>query len=201
MRTLFTFTALAVMTIATSALSQSPPKLKPGAWEITTQSDGTDLKSLEAQLAKMPPEMREMMRKTMAAQLGKPTVSRQCIVGNEEALGQRLQQQVGADLKCETLNLKQAGATTTWSSRCSGTIVTGQPINSVSEHSMTMAGSDAFQQTMKMRSEGGPTGTMASGSTTTGRFLGADCKAHGALSIEEQMKQLERARPPKPALR
>lgn len=180
-----------------AAQAQSIPKLKPGAWEQTTITPAADSSAMREQMAKMPPQVREMMEKSMPK--GPQThVNKHCVSGNDEAFAQSMQSRMGANVKCDNVNMRPSGTTHSWTSRCAGTIGPNQTaFKSESEHQFTLTG-DAYQHKMKMKNEGGPGGPTTSESTTNGRFLGADCKAHGALTMAEQMKQLDEVRSAKP---
>ena len=52
-----------------------------------------------------------------------------------------------------------------------------------------MAG-DTYQHKMTMKNQSGEAAAIKRETTTTGRFLGADCKAFGALTMAEQIEEL-----------
>ena len=52
-----------------------------------------------------------------------------------------------------------------------------------------MAG-DTYQHKMTMKNQTGDAAAIKRETTTTGRFLGADCKAFGALTMAEQIEQI-----------
>jgi len=183
---------------ATTPFAQSIPKLKPGAWEITSTTEGSDARALQEQLANLPPQVREMMEKNLPK--GPQTnVSKFCASGNDEAVVQSMQARMGVKIKCENTTMRQSGTTMTWSSQCRGTMMNDQPIRSTTEHRYS-GGGDVFQHQMAVKTEGGPGGS-TSNSSRNGRYLGADCKAHGAFTVAEQMEQSEggaKARKPAP---
>lgn len=69
-------------------------------------------------------------------------------------------------------------------------------MRSDAEHTLMLAG-DSYQHTMQQKRVEGMPGGEARTTKTNGRFLGADCKAHGARTMEEMMKAAEQGMPPR----
>lgn len=179
---------LGLIAVANTSHAQSMPKMKPGAWEFTSQSNGGSAKALQEQMAKLPPQIREMMQKNMATQAAKPSVSRLCFTGTEDSSTDRLTQQLGMNIKCDPPQVSQSGSTWRSQARCSGTAPGGQAFSSQSDSTMTMAGSDAFQQTTQSRTTLGGMEPINTTTTSSAKFLGTDCNVHGALTLDEQLK-------------
>lgn len=189
-RSISVFVALGLA--CSSAYAQSLPKLKPGAWEMTSTST-PDASAMRDQLAKMPPQIREMMEKSMLRG-PQTTVTKHCVTPKDEAFGQDVMARMGGNVKCDTIGMRQSGNTYSWTSRCAGTMGPGGvAIKSESTHQLTTSG-DTYQHKMSVKSEGGPMGGNTTESSSSGRFLGADCKANGALTLDEQMRQAGAAR-------
>ena len=185
--------AAVMMTTAVLPLSnanaQPAIKLQPGAWENTTTSAGMDNSALQEQLAKLPPQMRETFAKSIPTGPQTSTAKR-CVTADEGDFVKSMQSRMNAKVQCETLNSRSSGSTYSWSSRCTGTVgPQSTPMKSESEHQLTMAG-DTYQHKMTMKNQSGEAAAIKRETTTTGRFLGADCKAFGALTMAEQIEQI-----------
>ena len=185
--------AVVVITMAvlssSNANAQPSIKLKPGAWENTTTSAGIDIAALQEQLAKLPPQMRESFAKNIPTGPQTSTAKR-CVTADEGDFVKSMQSRMNAKVQCETLNSRSSGSTYSWSSRCTGTVgPQSTPMKSESEHQLTMAG-DTYQHKMTMKNQSGEAAAIKRETTTTGRFLGADCKAFGALTMAEQIEEI-----------
>ncbi|MFT3856042.1 MAG: DUF3617 domain-containing protein [Aquabacterium sp.] len=167
------FVVLAMM--ARAAHADSPP-IKPGLWEITTESrsvDGKALPDMSAQMAeqlkKMPPEMRKQMETHMKAQgvqmvPGKGgTGVRMCLT--RDMLDQDRWQQSQGD--CRNTGMNRAGNTWTWHFQCT------QPPGE-GEGKTTFEGSTAYATEMHLKTQHqGRMQTMTM--KHRGKWLGADC--------------------------
>jgi len=189
MRATLAIVAVIGLSMPIAASAQSLPKLKPGAWEITSMHDGNDMRGMEEMLAKMPPQVRDMMQKKMT-QGPTSSVMKHCATPNDEAFAADMQAMMGANVKCSNTNIRQSGSTYTWTSSCAGEMMPGRPFRSDSDHTVSLQGSDAFSHKSVSRTSGGPMGATSRTSTTQGRFLGADCKSAGALTLEERMQSM-----------
>jgi Protein of unknown function (DUF3617) len=187
---------LALLLVPLSGNAQTPIKLKSGAWEVTTESDAAAPADM---LAKMPPQMQEMMKQKMAEATAKARApTRVCVTPNDDDYRKAMLERMGANIKCNHGATQRSGSTYAWTSSCVSTHPgAGTGIKIDSEHTMRYDGGNDWTHTAKTRSEGmagaGPTTRTSS---SKGHYLGSDCKAFGALTLEEQMKDAEnRARP------
>ena len=189
---------VACIAIAPVAIAQDLPKLKPGAWEMTTETDQAAGPPPEM-IAKMPPQLQEQMKKAVAAGRA-PT--RHCVTPNDQDYVAQMQR-MGGDVKCKHSALQRSGNTHRWTSTCSGTMPgMSAPFTIESDHAATIGGDTFEHSSVNKRTEGMPAhapGMSANRTTkTSGRFLGADCKAHGARTMEEMMKEAEGRRERRP---
>jgi hypothetical protein len=189
--------SVTVLTFALMSTAAAQPAftLKPGAWETSSASPGADSAVMKEQLAKLPAQIRDTVAKNMAKA---PTtvVSKRCVTRDEGDYIKSMQARVGGNVKCETKNSRSSGSSYSWSSHCAGTIgPQATPIESDSDHQLTMA-ADSYQHKMTMSYKTGATAPMKTESTTSGRFLGPDCKVHGALTLSEQMDAAQAQRKP-----
>lgn len=183
--------ALALTFVATAlpAIAQNLPRLKPGAWEMTTDT-GTVAGPPPEMLAKMPPQVVEQMKKSMAERRA-PT--RVCIGANDPEPTVFIQR-MGGDVKCKNSPVRRSGNTHAWTSSCSGlTPGMNTAFALESDHTLTLTG-DNFEHTAVRTKAEGMAGMSAGTTKTTGRFLGADCTAHGARTMEEMMQDAENRR-------
>lgn len=174
--------------LAGSASAQPQPRLKPGAWEITSE---TDMPGLSPEMmAQMPPQAQEAMKKAMTAARAP---QKSCVTANDPDVATMMQKRAGVDIKCTTSGIRKSGATHSWSSSCTGTHPSaGTPIKFDAEHTFVYDQGNTFEMTSKTKVEG--MGPMAAGFRSTssrGRYLGPDCKALGAVTIEERMREAE----------
>src|SRR5690606_10979285 len=157
------------------AHAEAPP-IKPGLWEITTESrqlDGKPLPDLSAQmtehLKKMPPEMRKKMEAQMKAQgvqmvpdQGGTTV-RVCLT--KQMLEQYRWQH--NDAHCENTATNRSAATWTWRFKCT------QPPGE-GEGTTTFYRGEEYRSEMRLRTEReGKTHLMTT--KHRGKWLGTDC--------------------------
>jgi hypothetical protein len=188
--------ALLVLTIAAmplikAAYAQSPPNLKPGAWEITSHSKGQGSADMQAYMDKLPPQLQEQMKKNMAQAAMAPHAIKHCARPNDQDMAAAMQQQMGLDMKCTNTSMTRSGSTYKWQGTCVGTGAGGQPMRYESAHTLVLKGDTAYEHTYTGKTEGGPMGAVQQSGSTTGKYLGPDCAAHGALTMEERRKQLQ----------
>lgn len=163
------------LSLATQALAEAPP-IKAGLWEITTENqtvDGKTMPDMSAQMAeqlkKMPPEMRKQMEAHMKAKGVQMTPGqtgvRLCLT--REMLNRDNWQQSQAQSDCRNTEMNRSGNTMKWKFKCT------QP-PSEGEGETTFQGSDGYVTEMRVQSQrqGQPRlMTMKH----RGRWLGADC--------------------------
>lgn len=167
------------MMAATSHAADAPP-IKPGLWEMVTESqqlNGKDLPDPSAhmarmaeQLKKMPPEMRKQMEATMKAQglqmtpaQGGGMAMRMCMT--KEMLDQ--DRWMKTDGQCRNLMTRRTGDTWHWKFTCT------QP-PSQGEGTTTMTSSEAYKSQVHMTSQqNGQAQTMDI--KHRAKWLSADC--------------------------
>lgn len=165
-----------LLSAALSAHAADRPPIKPGLWEIKTESrtlNGQPMPDMGAMMAermqKMPPEARAKMEAQMKAHGMQMTpqdggmVVRMCLT--QELLDRNMWQK--QDSRCQNTALTRSGSTWSWKFTCT------QP-PSEGEGSTTFNGSDAYTANMKVTTQhkGQPqTMTMVH----QAKRLGADC--------------------------
>lgn len=191
----FALAASLSLLVAMPALAQKLPPLKPGAWEITSTGSASKA-DLSAHMAKMPPQVQEMMKKNMEKSAMTGQGIKHCARPGDEDFSKSMMSEMGMNIQCTNSAIAQAGATYKWQSKCTGTLPTGAPMNSESSHTMVLKGDTGFEHsyTSKSQVQGMPAGTGDGSGGTTGRYLGADCKAHGALTMAERKAELDAMR-------
>lgn len=172
-------TAMAAATLAlasTAALTQSPPRLKPGLWEHSFEIGGQGgqmaaaMKEAQAAMASMPPEQRKMMEQMMAQQGVSFDASGQkiriCMTPEDVARDEIPAAQEGC-----TQNATRSGNTWTVTFQCPAR--NGQPATSgrgtVTQQSSTAYSGD-FTTTTQVNKKPEQV-TMK----TQGRWISADC--------------------------
>jgi len=158
-----------------TAHAEAPP-IKPGVWEITTDSqtlNGQPLPDMSGQMAeqmkKLPPEMRQQMEAQMKARGVQMAPSggrmgvRMCLT--REMLDQNHWQKM--DGQCQNTAMSHSGATWSWKFKCT------QP-PSEGEGTTTFQGTDAYTSDMRMTTQrNGQPQTMTM--KHKAKWLGADC--------------------------
>lgn len=174
-RLLGTTGALLLVLSAGVHAAEAPP-IKPGLWELTTDSqtmDGKPMPNMTAQMAErmkqMPPELRQQMDAQMKAQGiqmapdGKAMAIRMCIT--RDMLDKNHWQHMEG--RCQNTSLNRTGATWAWRFKCSHPPGEG-------EGTTTFQGTEAYVSDMKSTSQiNGQTHTMTM--KHHAKWLGADC--------------------------
>jgi hypothetical protein len=137
-----------------------------------------------------------MMKKNMEKSAMTNQGIKHCARPGDEDFSKSMMSEMGMNIQCTNSPITQTGSTYKWTSKCTGTLPTGAPMNSETSHTMTLKGDTAFEHTYTSNSQaqGMPAGMGAGGGGTTGRYLGPDCKAHGALTMAERKAELDAMR-------
>lgn len=191
----FALAASLGLLVATPVLAQQLPPLKSGAWEITSTGGGAKV-DLSAHMAKMPPQVQEMMKKNMEKSAMTSHGIKHCARPGDEDFSKSMMSEMGMNIQCTHSPITQSGSTYKWQSKCTGTMPTGAPMNSETAHTMVLKGDTAFEHTYTSKSQvqGMAAGAGDGAGGTTGRYLGQDCKAHGALTMAERKAELDAMR-------
>ena len=170
---------LSIPSLALALLSAAPAvhaqKLSPGLWENTLVVQNPELEGqmakMQAELAKMPPDKRQMMESMMAqrgmslapAGGGSGISVRSCLSKEQAERGEPPEDE---KRNCKRDSLSRSGSTLKFKVSCSNPPSTG-------EGEFTLTSDKAYTGKMTMSSTCAPGGGMAV--QQTGKWLSADC--------------------------
>lgn len=182
-------TVLAIMLVASSAAHAETGAMRAGLWETKTIHqvvDGRDMTAqmaaqqarMQAAMAKMTPEQRQMMGASMKGMPGSGGSVRMCI---SPAMAAKHMGQVNSDGRCPPASVTTSGNKTSYTFNC-----TKDGRTTVGNGTSTVNGDSVSSHVEVKTSDAKGSHTMAMDSEMT--YLGADCQ--GITPIDQLAKGL-----------